>query len=132
MIHSNTAQCPLCGGENRCQRASTGAYKGPCWCESVEFPDGLLDQLNDSERNRRCICANCVDRHPTAAAAPTGRPTPTLPTAPLGPADYYTDTLGRMVFTEQFHLRRGTCCGNDCRHCPYEKNPELSECPSRS
>ncbi|MEZ0130904.1 DUF5522 domain-containing protein, partial [Flavobacterium sp. LBUM151] len=18
-----------------------------------------------------------------------------------------------------FHLKRGTCCGNNCRHCPY-------------
>ncbi|KAL3816396.1 hypothetical protein ACHAXA_008366 [Cyclostephanos tholiformis] len=23
------------------------------------------------------------------------------------------------VFTELAHLRRGTCCGNKCRHCPY-------------
>ena len=24
------------------------------------------------------------------------------------------------VFTEAHHLRRGTCCGNRCRHCPFE------------
>jgi len=24
------------------------------------------------------------------------------------------------VFTEEFHLRRGHCCGNGCQHCPYE------------
>ena len=24
-----------------------------------------------------------------------------------------------MVFTEAAHLRRGVCCGNQCRHCPY-------------
>ncbi len=22
--------------------------------------------------------------------------------------------------TEQFHLERGQCCGNGCRHCPYD------------
>lgn len=26
----------------------------------------------------------------------------------------------RIVFTEQFHIQRGQCCGNGCRHCPYE------------
>jgi hypothetical protein len=24
-----------------------------------------------------------------------------------------------MVFTEAWHLKRGYCCGSDCRHCPY-------------
>jgi hypothetical protein len=26
----------------------------------------------------------------------------------------------RIIFTEQFHIERGSCCGNGCRHCPYE------------
>ncbi len=26
----------------------------------------------------------------------------------------------RIVFTEQFHLERGHCCGTGCRHCPYD------------
>lgn len=24
------------------------------------------------------------------------------------------------VFTEAHHLKRGSCCGNACRHCPFE------------
>jgi hypothetical protein len=24
------------------------------------------------------------------------------------------------VFTEAHHLQRGSCCGNRCRHCPFE------------
>lgn len=32
----------------------------------------------------------------------------------------YTDpSTGFMVFTELAHLKRGKCCGNTCRHCPY-------------
>lgn len=38
--------------------------------------------------------------------------------ADLQPGDFYWED-GRMVFTEQFHLRRGKCCGSGCRHCPY-------------
>ncbi|MFN4975489.1 MAG: DUF5522 domain-containing protein [Bacteroidota bacterium] len=24
------------------------------------------------------------------------------------------------VFTQQYHLKKGYCCGHGCRHCPYE------------
>jgi hypothetical protein len=32
---------------------------------------------------------------------------------------YYTEK-GKIIFTEIYHLQRGSCCGNSCRHCPYE------------
>lgn len=35
-----------------------------------------------------------------------------------GPEFYY-DEQGRMVFTEAFHKKRGSCCGSGCRNCPY-------------
>ena len=35
--------------------------------------------------------------------------------------DYYFNKDGLMVFTEQYHLKRGYCCQNSCTHCPYEK-----------
>ena len=39
--------------------------------------------------------------------------------------DYYIDENGLLVFTEKYLLQRGTCCGNGCRHCPYDyKNVE--------
>ncbi len=31
---------------------------------------------------------------------------------------YYENDL--VVLTEKYLLRRGYCCGNNCRHCPYE------------
>lgn len=32
---------------------------------------------------------------------------------------YYLED-GKMVFTEQYHIERGFCCGNKCRNCSYE------------
>jgi hypothetical protein len=32
--------------------------------------------------------------------------------------DFYFDQ-GRFVLTEGYLLRRGECCDNGCRHCPY-------------
>jgi hypothetical protein len=33
--------------------------------------------------------------------------------------DYYKEG-DRAVFTALFHSKRGFCCGNLCRHCPYK------------
>jgi hypothetical protein len=37
--------------------------------------------------------------------------------------DYYVEG-GRWVFTAAYHLRRGSCCGSGCRHCPYGRSPQ--------
>lgn len=34
--------------------------------------------------------------------------------------DYELLPDGRLVFTRTYHLKRGYCCGNGCRHCPYD------------
>ena len=33
--------------------------------------------------------------------------------------DYYVDQDGLLVFTQEYHLKRGYCCESGCRHCPY-------------
>lgn len=38
--------------------------------------------------------------------------------------DYYLDINGNLVFTEQYHLKRGYCCKNRCRHCPWKYGSE--------
>jgi hypothetical protein len=42
---------------------------------------------------------------------------PDLP--PLAPGDYYFNEQGLLVFTREYHLKRGYCCKNGCKHCPY-------------
>ena len=36
--------------------------------------------------------------------------------------DYYMEN-GLMVLTSRYHLRRGYCCEQGCRHCPYGEAP---------
>ncbi|MDJ1500336.1 DUF5522 domain-containing protein [Xanthocytophaga agilis] len=38
----------------------------------------------------------------------------------LTPEDYYINEQGLLVFTAHYHLKRGYCCGNRCKHCPYD------------
>ncbi|MBS1742325.1 MAG: hypothetical protein JST81_04760 [Bacteroidetes bacterium] len=44
--------------------------------------------------------------------------------------DFYFDAQGRFVFTEKYHLKKGFCCGNGCKHCPY--NHEAVPEPKRT
>ncbi len=37
----------------------------------------------------------------------------------LEPGDAYEEGP-YVVFTAQYHLRRGSCCHSGCRHCPYQ------------
>ena len=48
---------------------------------------------------------------------------------------YYFNEEGLVVLTAQFHLDRGYCCGNGCKHCPYDyinvPEPKKSELRNR-
>jgi hypothetical protein len=38
---------------------------------------------------------------------------------PLEAGDFYYTPQGLLVFTASYHLKRGYCCKNGCRHCPF-------------
>lgn len=49
------------------------------------------------------------------------KPSPATPDGAFDttrPGDTYQEGP-YLVFTAQFHLRRGFCCNSGCRHCPY-------------
>ena len=50
--------------------------------------------------------------------APLKTDSPKPEPMPLEAGDYYMEGPN-MVFTAQYHLKRGYCCGSGCRHCPY-------------
>lgn len=33
--------------------------------------------------------------------------------------DFYYNEHGYVVLTAKYHLQKGFCCGNGCKHCPY-------------
>ncbi len=52
------------------------------------------------------------------------RPAPPDPVGPLVEGrDYVIGEDGYLVFTAEYHLRRGYCCESGCRHCPYGFEP---------
>jgi hypothetical protein len=107
--------CPLCDGDNDCQLCTSAAYKGPCWCMSMQVPEALLERVPQDLRRRACICRPCIEAFHNEPKA--------IESAPLQQDDYYFDRNNLMVFTATYLLRRGYCCGNGCRHCPYPERP---------
>ena len=49
---------------------------------------------------------------------PADQPQPASNSAPNQPDSYFEN--GLLVYTSAYHLKRGSCCGSGCRHCPYD------------
>lgn len=120
-ICAQLAHCPICGEPNRCRLETGEAYKGSCWCERPTLSSAALHRLLEDLPEPRCLCQRCLE----AIAANeeitweelVAGSRPTLPPPSTDGNSYLED--GGVVFTAQFHLRRGYCCGSGCRHCPY-------------
>jgi hypothetical protein len=41
--------------------------------------------------------------------------------------DYYISEEGYIIFTEEYHLKRGYCCKSGCKHCPYGYDKKTGE-----
>jgi hypothetical protein len=76
----------------------------------AEIPEALQSRVPADSLDKACICGECV-----AQFHRTKKPTTT---PKILPGDFYFDA-GLMVFTADYHRRRGYCCGSGCRHCPY-------------
>ncbi len=109
---SRAEQCPVCSGDNQCRLAKGHLYKGPCWCEEITVPSRVAWRFRVLMVCIRCACAGPVLRRLRGSRRETSN-------AATGEEDFYLDENGNVVFTAAYHLRRGTCCGNGCRHCPF-------------
>ena len=113
LTSTDPTRCPLCGRLNDCQLCTSAAYKGLCWCMRVEIPEALLARVSPELSKKTCICQNCLAEFHRSSESAAPRPK-------IFPGDFYFDG-GLMVFTAEYHRRRGYCCGSVCRHCPYQR-----------
>ena len=113
-------RCPICGDDNQCRVAMGCLYKGPCWCENVAVPASMLRLLASEQTEASCLCRPCLKLMAQLCEIHDDPRAVLRVARTAANADFYTETDGRVVFTARFHLKRGTCCGNGCRHCPYQ------------
>lgn len=113
--------CSSCGTAFNCGDSPDG---NKCWCNDfppIFVPSEVVD----------CLCPNCFKNAcavkiddfvntitPEIAVDNKASVLPKNNTLIEG-IDYYLEN-GNYVFKEWFHLKRGSCCGNGCRHCPYK------------
>lgn len=123
MVDSNT-RCGECGESFHCASddANTSAQ---CWCYA-------LPPILPLQTEQACLCASCLKRriaddlpghlkligHDKAVALAEKYSIDT----PLEEGIDYHMEEGFMVFSSWYHLKRGYCCDNGCRHCPYPKD----------
>jgi hypothetical protein len=120
-------QCPLCGGDNGCRVAKGHLYKDVCWCQEIIVPGQILSRLAEEWVDPACLCRSCLETiarvslelNSTDEILVEVRRLLSRPIEALTPDDYYYEPDGKMVFTAAYHLKRGACCANKCRHCPY-------------
>lgn len=128
------AHCPVCAAPNRCRLETGEPYKGPCWCERPTLSGAALRRIVSDLPEPRCLCQSCLegiadDPEITWDGLVARSRRDGVPPVP-GEGDFYAEGSA-IVFTAQYHLRRGYCCGSGCRHCPYgPPEREISE-PAR-
>ena len=108
----NEKTCTGCGAAFPC-----GADDARCWC--MDGPPGLDLSVNDGG----CLCPECLvlalrERH---GPFPRGQAGTTRPAGGLRPGVDYRMEQGKLVFSAWYLFKRGFCCGNGCRNCPYDE-----------
>lgn len=117
------------GSEKSCTNCGRGFICGAsnhetCWC--VQYP-----QILKPDSETQCMCQICL--HQTIKEYIFEYTTSLSPEEALRESkakelpktdklihdiDFYPEN-GKVVFTAWYHLKRGSCCANNCRHCPY-------------
>ncbi|MGH2667018.1 DUF5522 domain-containing protein [Flavobacterium sp.] len=112
--------CSTCGSAFDCGDTLEGKK---CWCNDfppIFAPTDVID----------CLCPKCfknacevkIDEYVTTISPETAlkNKAKDLPktTNLVEGIDYYIEN-GNYVFKSWYHLKRGFCCKNGCRHCPY-------------
>lgn len=99
MTNTSTQKaCERCGKDYSCSAKSQ-----KCWCMDL----GPLKEIPKEYKD--CLCPDCLQEFKISKPAPLQQD-----------VDYYYEG-GNMVFTREYHLKRGYCCNSGCRHCPYKK-----------
>src|ERR1700678_2272514 len=107
---TSSKRCAKCGAAFLC---GPQAGMKDCWCNE-------LPPLHPTADGSDCLCRPCLSNEISTQAL---RPTSQEARAPslVEGQDYYREGSA-VVFTAGYHLRRGYCCGNGCRHCPYTES----------
>jgi hypothetical protein len=86
-----------------------------CQCSATSVSKQTFQFLEKASWG--CLCVNCL-REINGTLSSLVNETFPKPDEQREGFHYYREN-GFFVFTEKYHLLRGSCCQSGCRHCPY-------------
>ena len=104
--------CGKCSKEICCNNANIEE----CICSTVRLSPQTQKFLSNTFFD--CLCTNCLEELNRNVAHAGVFSFPDKKDEFIEGIHYYLDG-NRWVFTELYHILKGTCCGNGCRHCVY-------------
>jgi hypothetical protein len=104
--------CPSCNAPFTCKVGDIAN----CGCTRVKLSDETRAFL--AKTHFDCLCPDCLSKVNDKVKAAKQYRFPTQKEMFIEGLHYYREG-NYTVFTELYHLLRGYCCGNGCRHCVY-------------
>lgn len=87
-----------------------------CQCNSIDICEAGNYFLKKTKYD--CLCKNCLADINRMAEFAKNQAFPSHSGNLQEGLHFYMEN-GFLVFTEFYHVLRGNCCGNKCRHCAY-------------
>jgi len=87
-----------------------------CDCNKVELSSELKYFLSKTEYD--CLCQNCLTELGPIVSESEKERFPIKRENYIEGKHYYMEK-NLFVYTEYFHIVKGECCRNNCRHCAY-------------
>jgi recombinational DNA repair protein (RecF pathway) len=106
--------CAACQTELACQPDAIEQ----CFCSQLTVTPETYTYI--SKRYSSCLCAACIEKIDRSLKKEKARQTKPVKFELIENEHYYMEGTF-YVFTEKYHLQRGYCCDNGCRHCPYRE-----------
>lgn len=104
--------CPKCQASFICK---TGAI-AHCQCNEVQLSAATKRFMAATYYD--CLCKSCLQKIETLVQQSLPYQFPRQKEMLQEGLHYYREG-NNFVFTELYHLLRGHCCNNGCRHCVY-------------
>lgn len=114
-INNNTKCCGRCKLAFQCLSENSTA----CACNKVKLAKDTIAFLKATKYD--CLCNDCLVQLDVMIEKTKHYNFPEIPNKMIEHIHYYVDN-GYFVFTELYHILRGTCCQSGCRHCAYGYN----------
>lgn len=104
--------CPRCNAPFVCKMGDIGN----CQCGTVVLSEEATAFLSKTYFD--CLCKDCLLHINQITKAARPYQYPVQKEMFIAGIHYYKEK-DTIVFTELYHVLRGYCCGNGCRHCAY-------------